>query len=204
MKHALVGCALFFCVLTSAALAGGPPWISVELPGDPMSSTSRDAVLLVRAYSCGQPTAAAVTGTAEGMVGGERRTVPLVLDATGATGVYAVRKQWPSEGTWVLAFSTTIGGEASALVTLETASAAPSSESKGAVVRSATVQVVHRRVSAGDVDQVLRAAAAGSRFVLAEAPAPHSSVPLAGAVAVAACSVLGLAFGARRRSNRER
>jgi hypothetical protein len=49
--------------------------------------------------------AAAVTGTVEGIVGGARRSIPLRLDTTPNPGVFAVRRQWPAEGTWLLRIS---------------------------------------------------------------------------------------------------
>ena len=194
MRHLIVGCALFLCALAPVASAGGPPWISVELPADPISRAGRGAVLLVRAYSCGAPTDAKVTATAEGIVKGERQTIPLTLDATGATGVYSLRSQWPAEGTWVLSFSTSIGGDVSALVTLEPTTSA----ANGAEVRATTIQVVHRRVSASDVDSVVRGAAAGSRVLLAERSSSESR-SLAGFAILATGSAFGVVLMRRRR-----
>ena len=48
------------------------------------------------------PIGAPVIGKAEGIVSGERRSVSLKFGGTSRTGVYALNKQWPSEGTWVL------------------------------------------------------------------------------------------------------
>jgi hypothetical protein len=163
------GCALLVSVLASTALAGGPPWISVEIPGDPTNPASRGAVMLVHAYSCGGPTSKAVTGTAEGIVKGERKSIALTLDSTGATGVYAVKKQWPSEGTWVLTFSMSIGGEVSTLVTLGPNGGVESAEyykQPSAVVKATSVQVLGRKSTADDVNVLLRAAASGDQATL--------------------------------------
>jgi hypothetical protein len=180
------GCALLVSVLASAALAGGPPWISVEMPGDPTNPASRGAVMLVHAYSCGGPTPKAVTGTAEGIVKGERKTIALTLESTGATGVYAVKKQWPSEGTWVLAFSMSIGGEVSTLVTLGPNGGVESSEyhkQPSAVVKATSVQVLARKSTAADVDTLLRAATAGDHPTLAVASAGSTSASALGYLA---------------------
>ena len=50
-----------------------------------------------------------VAGTAEGMVRGERKSVSLEFRATSRPGVYALKRQWPTEGTWTLVVSVTQG-----------------------------------------------------------------------------------------------
>jgi hypothetical protein len=106
-----------------AWVAAGPPWISIEYPVNPFDRTTRGAHLLVHAYYHGTPVGYPVSGTAEGLVNGERRTITLRFETTSRTGVYALRKQWPSEGTWTLVISVTQddhdrGGVAQALVEL--------------------------------------------------------------------------------------
>jgi hypothetical protein len=105
------------------AAAAGPPWISIEYPVNPFDRTTRGAYLLVHAYYHGTPVGYPVSGTAEGLVNGERRTVTLRFETTARTGVYALRKQWPTEGAWTLVISVTQsdhdrGGVAQALVEL--------------------------------------------------------------------------------------
>jgi hypothetical protein len=101
----------------------GPPWISIEYPVNPFDRTARGAHLLVHAYYHGTPVGYPVSGTAEGIVNGKRRTVTLRFEPTSRTGVYALRKQWPAEGAWMLVISVTQsedddGGVAQALVEL--------------------------------------------------------------------------------------
>jgi hypothetical protein len=96
--------------LTTSPVAG-PPWISIEYPVNPFDRTTRGAHLLVHAYYHGTPVAYPVSGTAEGIVNGERRTVTLRFETTSRTGVYALRKQWPSEGTWTLVINVTQGND---------------------------------------------------------------------------------------------
>lgn len=55
------------------------------------------------------PVAFPVTGTAEGLVNGSRRSIPLTLTTTSRTGVYAVAKQWPNDGVWTLVVTVTQG-----------------------------------------------------------------------------------------------
>ena len=105
MPRSLSFAALALLTLTiSAAVPApvGPPWISIEYPPSPYDATTRDAFLLVHTFHHGTPIVAPVTGKAEGIVSGERRSVSLKFGGTSRTGVYALNKQWPSEGTWVL------------------------------------------------------------------------------------------------------
>ena len=106
----------------TAFVKSGPPWISIEYPGNPYDSVSRDAFLLVHAFHHGTPMAFPVSGTAEGLVQGARRTISLEFKSTSRPGVYALRKQWPAEGVWTLVIAVTQGsGEgntASAIVEL--------------------------------------------------------------------------------------
>ena len=76
-------------------------------------------MLLVHAFSCHAPTDATVRASAEGVVNGKRRTIPLEMKSTGSTGVYSVARQWPAEGSWVLVFSIDRGGQTTALVKLD-------------------------------------------------------------------------------------
>lgn len=90
----------------SAPTAYGPPWISVEMPANPLDPNTREAAFVVRTYRHSQPEATTLTGTAEGVVDGERRSVPLTFQSTGRPGVFAVDQSWSETGAWVLAIST--------------------------------------------------------------------------------------------------
>lgn len=87
---------------TTAFVSSGPPWISIEYPANPHDAASRGAFLLVHAFHHGQNVAFPVSGTAEGLVDGARRTVSLEFRATSRPGVFALHKQWASEGVWTL------------------------------------------------------------------------------------------------------
>jgi hypothetical protein len=105
MRRSLSLAAVAVLTLTIAAAVPatlGPPWISIEYPPSPYDATTREAFLLVHTFHHGTPIVAPVTGKAEGIVSGERRTVSLKFGGTSRTGVYALNKQWPSQGTWVL------------------------------------------------------------------------------------------------------
>lgn len=92
----------------------GAPWISMEIPANPMDATTRGAVMLVHVYHHEHPAGYGVSGAAEGIVDGKRRSVDLVLEETSRPNVYALKQQWPDQGDWLLK----IGIEQRALATL--------------------------------------------------------------------------------------
>jgi len=140
--------------LAAASPIFGPPWISIETPPNPFDATSRGAFLVVHTYHHGDIVGSGVTGSAEGVVSGARRTIPLVFDTTTRRGAYALRKQWPKEGTWMLVINT--GGRAQGVTALVDIS----SEGEVAAVRvptrrSADGWDLPQQVTAGDIDEAL-------------------------------------------------
>ncbi len=92
--------------LSSARIVKWPPWLSIESPVNPWDPASRGVAFYIHTVSReGVPNLADVTGSAEGLVNGARRTVPLELTATTRPGVFSVRRSWPAEGAWVVRVS---------------------------------------------------------------------------------------------------
>jgi hypothetical protein len=177
----------------------GPPWIAIELPANPFSSLPRDAFLLVRAYHHFTPITALLRGTADGLVNGEKRSLPLEIAPTEVSGLYVVRRQWPREGVWVLRITLDQGhGRATAVVGIGT-----SGEIN--LVRVPTgVGSAPRPASDAEVGAMLRALAAGTPpapFVRGVRGELTGRVPpwLVGSGALLAGLPLGLAIGRRRR-----
>lgn len=80
-----------------------PPWISIESPVNPFDPTARGALMLVHvAFREGPSKITDLDGTAEGTVGGARRSIPLRFEETGRANTFALRRQWPTEGKWLL------------------------------------------------------------------------------------------------------
>ncbi len=137
----------------------GPPWISIETPVNPYDATTRDAFLLVHAFHHGTPVALPVTGTAEGIVNGERKSVKLAFSPTSRSGAYALKKQWGDAGVWTLLIA----------VHQETSDIAQALVEVDAAGEVARVQVptrvaergmrVPRVISAREVDNALRSRA---------------------------------------------
>jgi len=141
-------------VLAASSSAFGPPWISVETPPNPFDATSRGAFLVVHTYHHGDVVASGVTGSAEGIVSGARPTIPLVFDTTTRRGTYALRKQWPSEGTWMLVINT--GGRAQGVTALvDISSRGEVSGVRVPTRRSSDGWDLPQQVTARDIDEAL-------------------------------------------------
>jgi hypothetical protein len=103
--------ALSTVAFANASVVKWPAWLSIESPVNPFDRDNAGALMLVHAMTREGPAKVAdLNGTAQGIVNGARRSVPIRFDTTRQPGIYAVRKQWPSEGTWLVQialFSTT-------------------------------------------------------------------------------------------------
>ena len=95
-------------VAVSVALAG-PPWISIEYPPNRLDGETRGALALVRIYHHENAGQFPVEGTAEGIVDGERVSLPLEFTPVGDEGVWAAWGKIPEDGNWVLAIHGTDG-----------------------------------------------------------------------------------------------
>lgn len=85
-----------------------PPQISIARPAD--TTAGDGAFLLVTTRHGCHPGPLTLSGTALGLVDGARRSISLEVVATANPGVYAVRRQWSTEGVWVLRFVVDEGG----------------------------------------------------------------------------------------------
>jgi hypothetical protein len=143
-------CAL---LLTLAAAVPGGFHMSVDLPDAAVRAKAPDAVLAVRPLGCHEPAKAKVSASAEGIVNGKRESRPLRLQIV-SEGVYALSRQWPSEGVWVLAVSGTyLGRSTGTLVELGPGGAVVERIEKGRKDIPATVKA--SRLSRGDINAAL-------------------------------------------------
>jgi hypothetical protein len=103
MRHALRNTTPALAVLALAGqLWAGGFFLTLGSPEASPEARKLNAVLTVKMDGCHDPGAATVTATAIGMVNGERREIPLQLQAMTTPGMYALAQQWPKEGRWVL------------------------------------------------------------------------------------------------------
>jgi len=62
----------------------------------------KSAAFVFRSQGCADPAKMEVTGKAEGRVNKSRRTVPLRIVPAPTPGVFAVNREWPAEGVWII------------------------------------------------------------------------------------------------------
>ncbi|MCI0420840.1 MAG: hypothetical protein L0387_26055 [Acidobacteria bacterium] len=143
------------CILAavSATLAGGF-YLSVEKPASSGDSQAKNAAFLVRTSGCHHPENASVSATAEGLVKGQRQSVKLQLKPT-SKGVYAIERQWPAEGVWLVAVrGSYLGGYSSVLVELGRNGAL--NIEKDALGKELNSKTLARQLTADDIEASLQ------------------------------------------------
>src|SRR6266446_1162587 len=95
------------------SLAIGNP-VAVALPD---GVVKKDIGMAVRAENCADPAKVQITGTAEGIVNGSRRSMPVRLVPAATAGAFAVSRDWPQQGAWVVSLTGHCGSStASAII----------------------------------------------------------------------------------------
>jgi hypothetical protein len=93
--------AIAACAAAALVLAEGFTF-SVGSPVASQDYVAKGAAFVFRTQGCAQPAKPQISGTAEGLVKGERRSAALKVVALTKPGVYAVYQGWPVEGEWVV------------------------------------------------------------------------------------------------------
>src|SRR3954464_2388269 len=150
--------ALVAAAPSAGARHAGPPWISIEYPANPLDPATRGAYLLVHAFHHQTPMESTVRGTAEGLVGGERKSIALQFESTGRTGVYALRKQWDDDGVWSLVISAGQGDGTPAQALVELAADGGISSVRVPTTRQRE-WTIPRAITAQEVEQSLQSRA---------------------------------------------
>jgi hypothetical protein len=189
-SHALLAVAALSLFATTPAFAG-PPWLSLEIPANPYTDATRGAYALVRVYHHGDAAYYPVSGTAEGLVNGQRRSVTLKFVTTSLPGVYALRYEPAKEGAWVLVIH--IGqdsdhGQATLLAAIRNGEVG----SARVPTRQQGEWTIPDSVTPGQIDDMLR-----QQLAVVDTTTRATDSPLA--LAGVALVPLGMLFGIRRR-----
>jgi|SRR5579862_2451501 len=102
--------ALMIACLFGAPVFAGGAWLSFNDPktsADPLAVGALTTVKLV--VLSGEKEFTEITGAAEGLVDGQRISIPLVLEKLSRPGSRSVCWKPPAAGQWVLAFAVRIG-----------------------------------------------------------------------------------------------
>lgn len=89
------------CML-AAPLFAGALLLQIGNPAANPEALAKHAVVVARITACHSPEKTTVTATAEGLVNGVRKTIPLKVIPLSTAGTFAVTREWPEEGVWVV------------------------------------------------------------------------------------------------------
>ena len=149
-------------VIGAGQAIAGDFWVNVEVTHSSLPGLAGQVVLVVRPAGCHEPENATITATAEGLVNGQRKTLPLKLTAI-SPGVYEISRQWPSQGAWIIAVNAEYRGlPRAAIVRLGAGGNIPTalaSSQDGSAKDS--VQSFRRKLAGNDLDSALEALAGG-------------------------------------------
>jgi hypothetical protein len=94
------------CALGMAGIADGFTF-TIGSPVAAQDYHAKTAAFVFRTEGCAEPATPQIASTAEGLVNGGRRSVPLKVMTMSRPGVYAVPQSWPGEGDWVVTLNGT-------------------------------------------------------------------------------------------------
>lgn len=101
----------------SFALQVGPSIAASPRPGTVVQKkVSTDALFVVRPVGCADAENVRISGTAEGVLNGVRRSVPLTLQPLTTPGVRAAVKQWADDGIWIVTLSGECDGRSAGVI----------------------------------------------------------------------------------------
>ncbi|MGI9070986.1 MAG: hypothetical protein ACR2JB_06600 [Bryobacteraceae bacterium] len=102
MKHKTKVFGPVIALCAAISLMAGSLALQVGRPSANPEAQAKNAVLVVRGYSCKEPEKTTVSATAEGTVNGKHQSIPLKLIQLSGESTYALTRQWPTEGKWVI------------------------------------------------------------------------------------------------------
>jgi hypothetical protein len=83
-------------------LFAGALLLEVANPASNPEAMKNHAILVARITACHSPAETTVVATAEGVVNGMRKSIPLKVIALSTAGTFAVVREWPQQGAWAI------------------------------------------------------------------------------------------------------
>ncbi|MFL6350547.1 MAG: hypothetical protein ACJ74Z_01670 [Bryobacteraceae bacterium] len=102
MKHKTKIFVPAIALFGAMSLVAGGFALQIGKPSTNPEAQAKKAVLVVRGYACVAPKSTSVSATADGFVNGKRQSIPLKLIPLSGESTYALTRQWPKEGKWVI------------------------------------------------------------------------------------------------------
>ncbi len=88
--------------MLAAPLFAGSLALEIGNPSANPEAMAKHAVLVARMTACTSPEKTIVAATAEGIVDGVLKSIPLKIVALPTVGTYAVAREWPAQGNWAV------------------------------------------------------------------------------------------------------
>jgi hypothetical protein len=118
------------------------------------AAPAKKSLFVVRPGGCADPASVKITATAEGLVNGARRSVPVKLATLPTPGVHAVPRDWPTGGVWIVNLVGTCGGRtAGALVPV----------AENATYKRESITLLAHKATPDEIDASLKALTAGGQ-----------------------------------------
>jgi hypothetical protein len=86
----------------AAPIFAGALVLEIGNPANNPEAKAKHAVLVARITACHSPEKTAIAATAEGLVDGSRRSIPLKIVPLSSPGTFAVPREWPERGVWAV------------------------------------------------------------------------------------------------------
>ncbi|MBV9158209.1 MAG: hypothetical protein JO097_18230 [Acidobacteriaceae bacterium] len=156
MQHKIRIMAFAGALMTAGVLLAGGFALGIGKPSANPEAQAKSAVLVVVGYACHDADKTSVTATAEGIVNGKRETIPLKLIVLSGQSTYAVTRQWPAEGKWVITLveaNSKFNGQPSAILRVD-----------GDTVDFAGVTRLTRAPEKTEIEAALNTTAVASKF----------------------------------------
>ena len=102
MQHKTKVFAVMIALTAAISLIAGGFALQLGKPSANPEAQAKNAVLVVRGYACAAPEKTTISARAEGVINGKRESVPLKLIPLSGESTYAVTRQWPRDGKWVI------------------------------------------------------------------------------------------------------
>jgi hypothetical protein len=138
------------------SLVAGGFTLEIGKPSANPGAQAKNALLVVRGYACAAPEKTTVSARAEGVVNGKRESIPLKLISLSGESTYAITRQWPAEGKWIITVveaNPRFPSQPSAIVKMN-----------GNSVDWASITRLQRSPSAQEIDMALNTAALASKL----------------------------------------
>lgn len=88
--------------ILAAPLWAGGMWLEIGNPAANPEAVAKQAVVVARITACHSPEKTALTATAEGLTNGGRESIPLKVIRLSKPDSFAVTREWPQSGEWVV------------------------------------------------------------------------------------------------------